>query len=115
MPFGNGCRDGFTLIEVMVAVAIIGLVTAAGFKLLTLSFRTLAEVKMEQELMNEAQKVRLDFLTKEDMSDSGEKDGVKWSVDTDSVPVVDGLELTFRRLTVEYQDRKMVLYLPGTQ
>jgi prepilin-type N-terminal cleavage/methylation domain-containing protein len=108
-------RGGFTLVEVMVAVAIVGLVTTAGFKLLTQSFRTLAEVKTEQELVNEAQKVYLDFLTKTDMSDSGEKDGVKWSVETDSVPVVDGLELTFRRLTVEYRDRALVLYLPGTQ
>jgi hypothetical protein len=46
------------------------------------------------------------------MPDSGEKDGVKWKVETDSVPVVDDLELTFRRLTVEYKEREMVLYLP---
>jgi hypothetical protein len=90
----------------------VGLVTAGGFKLIALSLRTLSEVSLEKELVNEAQKVYLDFLTKEDMPDSGEKDGVQWKVETDSVPVVDELELTFRRLTVEYKEREMILYLP---
>jgi prepilin-type N-terminal cleavage/methylation domain-containing protein len=105
-------REGFTLLEVLVAVAIVGLVTAGGFKLIALSLRTLSEVSLEKELVNEAQKVYLDFLTKDDMPDSGEKDGVQWKVETDSVPVVDELELTFRRLTVEYKEREMILYLP---
>ncbi len=105
-------HKGFTLIEVLVAVAIVGLVVAGGFKLIALSLRTLSEVKAEQELVNEAQKLHLDFLTKEGMADSGEKDGVKWNVTTDSVPVVKDLELTFRKLTVEYKGQQMVLYLP---
>ena len=94
------------------AVAIVGLVTAGGFKLISLSLRTLSEVSLEKELVNEAQKVYLDFLTKEDMPARGEKGGVQWKVETDSVHVVDEVELTFRRLTVEYKDREMVLYLP---
>jgi prepilin-type N-terminal cleavage/methylation domain-containing protein len=112
MCFTRRRREGFTLLEVLVAVAIVGLVTAGGFKLIALSLRTLSEVSLEKELINEAQKVYLDFLTKEDMPDSGEKDGVKWKVETDSVPVVDEVELAFRRLTVEYKEREMVLYLP---
>jgi prepilin-type N-terminal cleavage/methylation domain-containing protein len=107
-------RGGFTLIEVLVAVAIIGLVTAGGFRLIGLSLRTLNEVAEERELINEAQKLHLEFLTKEDMPDSGEKNGVEWKVEIDSVPVVNDLELTFRRLTVEYKNREMVLYLPET-
>ena len=105
-------RAGFTLIEVMVAVAIAGLVIAGGFKLITVSLLTLSEVRLEQELVNEAQKVYIDYLTKEDMSDRGEKDGVKWKTEADSVPTIGDLELTFRRLVVEYRDREMVLYLP---
>ena len=94
------------------AVAIIGLVIAGGFKLLTVSLLTLTEVNLERELVNEAQKVYLDYLTKEDMSDRGEKDGVKWKTETDSVPTIGNLELTFQRLVVEYQGREMILYLP---
>jgi prepilin-type N-terminal cleavage/methylation domain-containing protein len=111
-------RRGFTLLEVLVAVAVAGLVIVAGFKLITLSLSALSQVVMEQALVNEAQRVYLDFLANKDLPDTGErKDAdetyvVKWKVDTDSVPVADDLELTFRKLTVEYRDREMVLYLP---
>ena len=94
------------------AIAIAGLVIAGGFKLITVSLRTLTEVRLDQELINEAQKVYLDYLTKEDMADRGDKDGVKWKTETDSAPTIGDLELTFRRLVVEYQDREMILYLP---
>ena len=112
MPCSGGSRTGFTLIEVMAAVAIAGLVIAGGFKLVTVSLRTLADVRLEQELINEAQKVYLDYLTREDMSNRGEKDGVKWYTETDSVPTFGDLELRFRRLIVEYSGREMILYLP---
>ena len=104
-------RAAFTLIEVLAAVAIAGLVIAGGFKLVTVSLRTLADVRLEQELVNEAQKVCFDFLSKKDMPDRGERDGVKWKTETDSAPTIGDLDLTFRRLVVEYQDREMVLYL----
>ena len=76
MPGSRRPRAGFTLIEVMVAVAIAGLVIAGGFKLVTVSLRALSEVRLEQELVNEAQKVYLDYMAKEDMPDRGEKDVV---------------------------------------
>lgn len=103
---------GFTLIEVLVAIAIVGLVVTAGFRLLSLSLWSLGEVRDERELVNTAQKVQLEYLTQKDMPDTGEKDGVKWKVTTDSVPIVKELELTFRKLTVEYKNREMTLYLP---
>ncbi|MDR2174723.1 MAG: prepilin-type N-terminal cleavage/methylation domain-containing protein [Synergistaceae bacterium] len=114
----RGGRGGFTLLEVLVAVAVAGLVITAGFRLIALSLDTLSQVVAEQTLVNEAQKVYLDFLAGKDLPDTGEKKDadethvVKWKVDTDSVPVADDLELTFRRLTVEYRDREMILYLP---
>ena len=107
-----GSRAGFTLIEVMVAVAVAGLVIAGGFKLVTVSLRALTEVRLEQELLNEAQKLAVDYLTRMDMPNRGEKDGVKWDTETDSALIVGELELVFRRLVVEYQDREMALYLP---
>ena len=112
MPGVGGSRAGFTLIEVMVAVAVVGLMIAGGFKLVTVSLRTLAEVSLEYELINEARKVYLDYMTREDMPNRGERDGVQWSAETDSIPTVGDMYLTFRRLTVEFQDREIVLYLP---
>ena len=109
MPCG---RRAFSLLEVLAAVAILGLVTAGGFRLFAMSLKTLSEVKQEQALINEAQKVYLDFLTKEDMPDGGEKDGVKWKTDVESVPVAEGVDLSFRKLSVEFQGREMILYLP---
>ena len=92
-------------------MAIAGLVAAGGFRLIALSLRTLSEVRLERELVSEAQKIHLDFLTKEDMPDHGEKNGVEWRAEPDSIPV-DELTLRFRRLIVEYQGRTMILYLP---
>lgn len=103
--------------EVLAAVAVAGLIVTAGFHLTALSLRTLSAVEDERALINEAQKVYVDFLTKKDMPDQGERkdeEGVhviKWSVETDSVPIADGMELTFRRLAVEYRDREMILHL----
>lgn len=105
-------HKGFTLIEVLVAIAVVALVVTAGFRLISMSLWSLNEVRDERELINAAQKVQLEYLTRKDMPDTGEKDGVQWKVTTDSVPVVKELELTFRKLTVEYKKREMTLYLP---
>ena len=113
MPCFARPRAGFTLIEIMVAVAIVGLVVAGGFSLITMSLWALAEVRLDQELINEAQNVHLDYLTREDMPNRGERDGVRWRTEADSVLTIGNLELNFRRLIVEYQDREIILYLPA--
>jgi prepilin-type N-terminal cleavage/methylation domain-containing protein len=111
-------RKAFTLMEVLVSVAIAGLVVTAGFHLTALSLRTLSAVEDELALVNEAQKVYVDFLTKNDMPDHGERKDeegtrvIEWRVEADSVTIADGMELAFRRLAVGYRDREMVLYLP---
>lgn len=105
-------RKGFTLLEVLIAVAIMGLVVAGGFRLTALSLRTLSETEAERELLESAQVIFLDFSTKDDMPDSGEKNGVKWRVTMDSLPIADGLELKFRKLHVESNAREIILYLP---
>ena len=105
-------RRAFTLMEVLVAVAIAGLVIAAGFRLIGLSLRSLAEVRLERELVVAARRIWLEFRTKEDMPDKGEKDGVSWESELDSVPVVGDMELPFRRVRVTLRGRSMVLYLP---
>jgi len=98
--------------EVLVAVAIAGLVIAAGFRLIALSLRSLAEVRGERELVVAAQRVWLDFRMRRDMPDKGERDGVSWETELDSVPVVGDMELPFKRVRVTLRGRSMILYLP---
>ncbi|MBQ9566290.1 MAG: prepilin-type N-terminal cleavage/methylation domain-containing protein [Synergistaceae bacterium] len=104
-------RSGFTLMEVLVAVAIAGLVVAGGFRLLSLSFRSLGEVRKERELIAAAQKLWLRFRTEDGVPESGKEDGVEWSTEKDSVPIED-FELRFRRVRVTVEGRSMLLYLP---
>lgn len=105
-------RKGFTLLEVLVALAIVGLVVVGGFRLAAMSLRTLGEMRAERELVSQAQKLHLAFLADKEMADKGEKDGVKWTLTMESVPVFGDMELTLRKLVVEYQGREMVLFLP---
>jgi len=109
----NRAKTGFTLVEIMVTVAIAGLVLTGGLNLVGVALRALVDVRLEQELVSEAQKVYLEYLTREDMPDRGERDGVRWRAETDTISAFGNYELGFRRLIVEYQDREMILYLPG--
>ena len=104
-------RRGFTLMEVLVAVAVAGLVVAGGFRLLSLSLRTLAEIQRERELLSAAQRLWLRFRTEDGVPDSGSEEGVEWATEKDSVKL-DDLELPFRRVTVTVGGRSMTLYLP---
>ena len=75
------------LLALGLAVAIAGLVVSAGFRLIAMSLRSLAEVRAERELAAAAQKIWLEFRTKEDTPDKGEMDGASWEAERDSVPV----------------------------
>ena len=112
MCFALRRRGGFTLMEVMVAVAIAGLVFTAGFRLISMSFRSLSEIQQERELTAAAERIWLKFRTQEDTPDKGEEDGVKWETELDSVPVVDDMELSFKRVKVSVGERSMIIYLP---
>ena len=98
--------------EVMVAVAIAGLVVAAGFRLISMSLRALAEIEQERALTAAAERVWLKFRTQADTPDKGEEDGVRWETELDSVPVVDDMELHFKRVRVSLGQGSMIIYLP---
>lgn len=97
--------------EVLIAVAITGLVVTAGFRLIAMSMRSLSEIRDERELTSSAQKLWLRFKTEEDMPDSGKDGEVEWETELDSVPVED-LELPFKRVKITFRGRSMVIYLP---
>lgn len=98
--------------EVMISVAIAGLVITAGFRLVSMSIRTLSEIEGERALAAAARRVWLKFRVEGDVPDSGkDDDGTEWRTEIDSVPVEE-MEMSFRRVTVTLSGRSMVIYLP---
>lgn len=98
--------------EVLVSVAIAGLVITAGFRLIAMSYKLMGEIQAERDLISAAQTIWLRFRVDEDMPDNGTDDdkNITWSSQTISVPV-DEYELTFKRVTVSTgEGRSTIIY-----
>ena len=107
-------NKGFTLLEVLVAVAILGLVAAGSLRLMIISTKALAEVEETRELLNEARKIQLDFMTDDTKPTSGAEGKYKWDVKESSWPVLgDQWEISYKELTVESENNAIVLYMPN--
>lgn len=106
-------NKGFTLMEVLIAIAIAGLVITGGFRLIAMSYRLMSEIENERNLILAAQKIWLRFRTEKDMPDTGTDDenNIKWRAEKSSVPV-DAYELNYKRVTVSTNDRSMIIYVP---
>ena len=102
--------------EVLVSVAVAGLVITAGFRLIAMSSRLMAEIEAERELVAAAQDIWLRFRLDSSMADSGKDDkkNISWSSEHDSIPVAD-FELKVKRITVTIGEnasrRSMVIYI----
>ncbi|MBQ6774271.1 MAG: type II secretion system protein [Synergistaceae bacterium] len=108
---------GFTLTEVLVAIAIAGLVISAGFRLIAMSSRLMGEIDAERELVSAAQRIWLRFRIDPRMPDSGRdnmNDNVTWKTEHDTIPIAD-YELSFKRVTVTMNSpgnrRSMIIYV----
>ena len=88
--------------EVLVATAIAGMVITAGFRLIAMSYRLMAELQIERDLTAAAQNIWLRFRIDGDMPDNGtdDKNHITWATTRDSVPVDGDYELKYRRVTV---------------
>ena len=103
-------RNGFTLMEVLVATAIAGLTITAGFRLVAMSVRLLSEARAERELISAGERILLSFRNDDDMAESGTEDGVHWETTKMSSPV-DEFELKFRRVTVNLEGSGHSMYI----
>ena len=106
-------RKAFTLMELLVATAIAGLVITGGFRLIAMSYRLLGELESERELISAMQEIWLRFRIDEDMPSSGtdDKKHITWRAEDMSVPV-DDYELKFRRVTVSIgEGRTGIIYV----
>ena len=99
--------------EVLIAIAIAGLVITGGFRLVAMSYKLMSEIEGERDLLSAAQRIWLRFRTEEDMPDSGRDDehNITWRAENASVPV-DDMELKFKRVTVSTNNRSMIIYVP---
>ena len=107
-------RQGFTLMEVLVASAVAGLVITAGFRLIGMSYRLMSEIETERQLIDAAREIWLRFRIDEDMPDNGtdDKKNISWRSENLSVPI-DDYELKFKRVTIILpDDRSTVIYVP---
>ena len=105
-------KRGFTLMEVLVSVAIAGLVISAGFRLIAMSYKLLGELQIERELISEAEKIWLRFKIDKDMPDNGTDDDTKtsWRSDNISVPV-DDYELKYKRVTITLESGRSTVII----
>ena len=106
-------KRGFTLLEVLVASAIAGLVITAGFRLIGMSYRLMSEIESERLLIDAAREIWLRFRIDEDMPDNGtdDKKNVTWRSENISVPV-DDYELKYKRVTITLPGgRSTVIYV----
>ena len=113
MRYVNDKRGGFTLMEVLVSVAIAGLVISAGFRLIAMSYKLMGELQAERELTAAAQNIWLRFRVDEDMPDNGtdDKNNITWRAEKRSI-TVDEYELTFKRVTITTEaGRSTVIYV----
>ena len=99
--------------EVLVSVAIAGLVISAGFRLVGMSYKLMGELQSERDLISAAQNIWLRFRIDDSMSDNGtdDKNNIKWSAERKSVPVDKDYELKFKRVTVTVGERSTVIYV----
>ena len=106
-------NKGFTLLEVLLAVAILGLVATGSLRLMAISSKSLFEVEETQGLLNEARKIQLEFMTNETKPVSGIEGNYKWNAKEGVWSVMDGQwELKYKELTVETVNKEIVLYMP---
>jgi prepilin-type N-terminal cleavage/methylation domain-containing protein len=106
-------NKGFTLLEVLVTVAILGLVAAGSLRLMIISSKSLIEVEETRELLNEARIIQLDFMTNETKPTSGTEGKFKWDTKENSWSVLDGQwEIKYKELRIETANNEIVLYLP---
>ncbi|MFA0889754.1 MAG: type II secretion system protein [Synergistales bacterium] len=103
---------GFTLLEVLVAVAIMGLAGAGSLRLIIQSERALAEARQQRLFVEEVSRLRLDLLY-EKTPDNGSSGDLSWETRSQSRPVLnDRWSLRYRILSVRSKSRSIELSLP---
>lgn len=100
MADGKSC--GFTLIEVMLAVAVLSLTATASLKLVVMAQNGLRAAKEQEDFLLAAEKLRAKVMTGE-VSENGSEDNLRWKTKqkTKEFFTEDFGKLDFNRKTTE--------------
>ena len=114
------------MIEVLVAVAIIGLVATASFKLGGLSTQALGYIRKKEAFLDRASEVQVGFMTGQ-LSGSGVSGDLNWTIDEKENPMMDEetfgqldfnektmkkVDIKWRELVLQEGDQRITLILP---
>jgi prepilin-type N-terminal cleavage/methylation domain-containing protein len=108
---------GFTLAEVLIAVLVLGLVATASLKLVTLSERGLSQVRVKEDLLDEANRYMIE-LAVDPTNTFGISGDVSWKVEEksandilDGALVLEGLKLfSEQSISVDIEKLKATEY-----
>lgn len=105
-------RKAFTLIEVLIAVVILGLAATASIKLVVMSHRTLAEVRIQRELLSKGRELQFEAM-RGVLPDSGREDWGSWEMRNSRISILDDRwSVSYRTIELVREGRKIQLYQP---
>lgn len=98
----DGKSHGFSLIEVMLAVAVLSLTATASLKLVVMAQNGLRAAKEQEDFLLAAEKLRAKVMTGE-VSENGSEDNLRWKTEqkTKEFFTEDFGKLDFNRKTTE--------------
>lgn len=114
------------MIEVLVAVAIIGLVATASFKLGGLSTQALGYIRKKEAFLDRVSEVQTGFMTGK-LSGSGISGDLSWSIEEKENPIMDEetfghldfnekttvkTDIKWRELSLQEGEQRITLLLP---
>ncbi|MBN1332464.1 MAG: prepilin-type N-terminal cleavage/methylation domain-containing protein [Synergistales bacterium] len=103
---------GFTLVEVLIALVIIGLVATASIKLVIMSGRSLEEVSLQRDIIEKGRELQFEAI-RGALPDSGRERDLSWEIRKISIPILEGQwTVNYRTLLVSYSGREILFYIP---
>ena len=108
----NRTAPGFTLVEIMVAVAILALVSVAALRLAAISQRTLEEVQVQRRLLDETRALQV-IQRAGTLPDSGKSGDLSWNLLQEEMEIPNtGVQIPYKRFTVTLLGRTLELWVP---
>jgi len=105
-------QPGFTLVEVLIALVIIGLVATASIKLVVMSGRALEEASVQRDMIEKSQELQFEAM-RGVLPDSGREKDFSWQIKKVTVPILEGQwTVQYRTMLLKYSGREMLFYVP---